>query len=151
MVKISHDHDPYAHAFFLFWSFVKATLLAILMAGTALVLTLMAFAYVYLHKVSSHAGISTSQLIGTARQGWQTQVPQSNGRLNILLLGVDTLGNRDSSTVNTDTIMVASLALSGSKITTFSIPRDLFLPEGTKVNGIYDQAKRAGDLQPELK
>ncbi len=150
-VVISHAQDPHADIFILLWMFVKATLLAFVFVTVTFLLILSGFAYAYLHTVSAHAGVGIRQLLSTVQRGWNTTVTLKNGRENILLLGVDTLGNRSSTNINTDTIMVVSFDTRRGSITTFPIPRDLFLAkEKVKINGIYDVALHAGNPHPEL-
>jgi len=70
----------------------------------------------------------------------------TNGRINILLLGIGG-GNHDGPNL-TDTIILASIDSKNNKISLLSIPRDLWIPElGGKINTAYanGQAKQAGD------
>lgn len=62
--------------------------------------------------------------------------PAANARVNILLVGIDSLPNR--VTALTDTMLVVSLATDGGPSAMISVPRDLYgvpLPDGTPFNG----------------
>lgn len=149
-VIVSHDHDAHAHTFLFFWAFVQATLLAVGFVFVTLLIAGALLSYRYVHTVSLHAGVGIKSLLETGKVGWQTSVPTTNGRENILILGVDTLGNRDSSAINTDTIMVASLGLKDGVATTFSIPRDLYLmDEKAKINSLYGLALKDKNPRPQ--
>lgn len=65
-----------------------------------------------------------------------TSLKSSEGRINILLLGISG-GTRAGSNL-TDTIMVASYNLKSNELYLISIPRDLWLPAlSTKANAVY--------------
>lgn len=152
IVTIPKETETHSTSLLVLWMLVKATILALGFVLVTLVITGAIFAYSYLYRVSSHAGIGVRPLISIVRSGWSTPVPQTHGRENILLLGIDTLGNRDSTTINTDTIMIASLDLDQGKITTFSIPRDLYIrSENAKVNSLYSKARASNNPTPEKK
>lgn len=65
-----------------------------------------------------------------------TGLKSSNGRVNVLLLGIAG-GTHDGATL-TDTIMVVSYDLKTNQVFLISIPRDLWLPAlQTKANAVY--------------
>lgn len=65
-----------------------------------------------------------------------TSLNSTNGRVNILLLGIAG-GTHDGSSL-TDTIMVASYDLGTNQVYLISIPRDLWLPAlQSKANAVY--------------
>lgn len=80
----------------------------------------------------------------------QSSLKQTNGRVNILLLGIGG-ANHDGPNL-TDSIIVASYDLQSKNVTLFSIPRDLWLPNiNEKVNtayqiGLNKQSLPSGDV-----
>jgi LCP family protein required for cell wall assembly len=72
----------------------------------------------------------------------------SEGRLNILLLGI---GGKENNAPNlTDTIMIASINLKTNQVALLSIPRDLYvtvpsLNVQTKINAVYQLGLNSGD------
>ena len=98
---------------------------------------------------------------GTETPG-TTPAPRWDGkeRLNVLLVGIDQRG--DSTTFNTDTLIVASVDPVNGTVTMFSIPRDTVdfpVPEnaqqlygatyGNKINSYYASASRHPDVFPD--
>lgn len=135
----------------LFWIFVKSTILAIGLVLATFIIGLAIFAYAYSNAVARHAGLSLGSLYGLAAKGWSTEVAQTQGKKNILVLGIDSLSTRNNEDINTDTIMVASVNLNRGAVTTFSLPRDLFLTDAKiKINAIYAREVRGGSQNPEL-
>ncbi len=72
-------------------------------------------------------------------------VPEGTKRINLLLVGIDSLPGRVTSL--TDTMLVVSLSLDGGPSAMISVPRDLYgvpLPDGTlfnrKLNGLMSYA-----------
>lgn len=75
--------------------------------------------------------------------GGSSNLKSTNGRVNILLLGIGG-GNHDGADL-TDSIIVASYSLSTHNVTLFSIPRDLYLPSiKDKINAAYEDGKFQG-------
>lgn len=133
----------------LFGVFIKATILALLLVIVPLGTIFGFLTYRYLHTLSQHAKMDLPELVSTLRSGWRKGVVEDQGRQNILILGVDSAVFRDADNVNTDTMMIASLGLDSGVMTTFSIPRDLYLVDRKqKVNAIYGYALKSGDPQP---
>jgi LCP family protein required for cell wall assembly len=80
-------------------------------------------------------------------------VPEGTKRINILLVGIDSLPGR--VTALTDTMLVVSLSLDGGPSAMISIPRDLYgvlLPDGTpfnrKLNSLMTYAAARPDSFP---
>ncbi len=68
------------------------------------------------------------------------ELKNTDGRTNILLLGVDgrSLGNVHSSSKLTDTILILSIDKEAKRPVMISIPRDLWISQyGVKINSIY--------------
>ena len=81
-------------------------------------------------------------------------VPKDGERINVLLVGVDKLPDRDASL--TDTMIVASLDPVGSTVSMLSLPRDMVnVPlangdvYGPKLNSLLSFAERNPDTFPE--
>ena len=132
-------------------------------AGLALSLV----AALSLHLILGGYVATASELVGgifssgTENPG-TTPAPRWDGkeRLNVLLVGIDQRG--DSTTFNTDTLIVASVDPVNGTVTMFSIPRDTVdfpVPEnaqqlygatyGNKINSYYASASRHPDVFPD--
>lgn len=147
---VTHEHDAWALFFTHFWRGIALGLLFLLAVGLGLAARLGYWGYGYLNTVSKEAGMSLSQILSVAKTGWNQPVKQTDNRVNFLVLGIDTLGNRSSDQIMTDTIMVLSLNTTNGVVTSFSVPRDLYIASAkVKINGIYQQAKTAGNPQPQ--
>jgi len=130
-------------------------------------LTLSLFAALSLHLILGGYVATASELVGgifssgTDNPG-TTPAPRWDGkeRLNVLLVGIDQRG--DSTTFNTDTLIVASVDPVNGTVTMFSIPRDTVdfpVPEnaqqlygatyGNKINSYYASASRHPDVFPD--
>ena len=130
-------------------------------------LTLSLFAALSLHLILGGYVATASELVGgifssgTENPG-TTPAPRWDGkeRLNVLLVGIDQRG--DSTTFNTDTLIVASVDPVNGTVTMFSIPRDTVdfpVPEnaqqlygatyGNKINSYYASASRHPDVFPD--
>jgi LCP family protein required for cell wall assembly len=73
-----------------------------------------------------------------------SDIKSENGRVNILILGIGGKGHDGSDL--TDTMILASVSLTGKSIRTVSIPRDIWIPEiRAKINSAYYW----GEVQPE--
>jgi anionic cell wall polymer biosynthesis LytR-Cps2A-Psr (LCP) family protein len=121
--------------------FLKATLLAIVIAFGLLLLTGAVMAGVAYHKFNqflSNAEITKDEFTQTIETGLSQQPSQENGYKNVLLLGVDTLETRGESLPLTDTMMLISLNMNTGSVTTLPLPRDLWHEEyKTKINALY--------------
>ena len=132
-------------------------------AGLALSLV----AALSLHLILNGYVATASELVGgifssgTETPG-TTPAPRWDGkeRLNVLLVGIDQRG--DSTTFNTDTLIVASVDPVNGTVTMFSIPRDTVdfpVPEnaqqlygatyGNKINSYYASASRNPNVFPD--
>lgn len=103
----------------------------------------------YLRVVAYHGNVSMSQLVTTMIASQSVELTQTNGQKNILILGTDQLGNRDSSVVLTDTILVMSIGLDDGTITSFSFPRDLYIAShSAKINSLLEKGKTLSPTKP---
>ena len=130
-------------------------------------LTLSLVAALSLHLILGGYVATASELVGgifssgTENPG-TTPAPRWDGkeRLNVLLVGIDQRG--DSTTFNTDTLIVASVDPVNGTVTMFSIPRDTVdfpVPEnaqqlygatyGNKINSYYASASRNPNVFPD--
>lgn len=72
--------------------------------------------------------------------------------LNFIVLGLDERNDRLEKTETTDTIIFASLNLENQKLTTISLPRDLWDYDlKTKINGIYPLSLESSDSSKFIK
>ncbi len=84
------------------------------------------------------AQTTPGNLITTGLIGLNTTPRQTDGRINILILGLDSLATRGDARALTDTIMIASLNTQTGEIKAVSLPRDLWVPEQqTRINSLY--------------
>lgn len=127
----------FLHTIFLICSFLFTLLL-----GAAMMLILIGFLFMtlYTRVIAQNAGHDPLQLVRTIAQS-RLQLPiQSDGRENILVLGTDILGNRDSEQVRTDTMMIASIGLDRGDVKLISFPRDLWIAsQSAKINALYEK------------
>lgn len=99
----------------------------------------------YAKIVGDHAGMRMGQLLSIVRQADEESIVQTDGRKNILILGIDALETRDRDSILTDTIMVASIDIHDGVISTFSFPRDLYITShSAKINALYHKAVEEG-------
>ena len=85
----------------------------------------------------SAAGTSIKTLYQDARKGWSSQLPLSQNRTNILILGLDEMSASRKGSMLTDTIIIASINQTG-EVTLISMPRDIWIdPLKTKINSLY--------------
>lgn len=148
-VSVTHEADRFAHISHAFFKGVAIAIIAItllLLVATGVVARM---GYQYLHVVSESSGISIKNLLSIAKTGYRSSVKQENGRVTVLLLGIDTLANRSEDRMMTDTMMIASIDLKTALVTTFSIPRDLFITsKNMKINNVYDDARKKVGVRP---
>lgn len=70
--------------------------------------------------------------------GSVTEIKQTDGRTNFLLIGIDQRTSGPVTSVLTDTMMVISIDQKGKNAVVVSIPRDLWVEETrTKINAVY--------------
>lgn len=125
---------PLAMAVTFSLSIAIAVILLVVTAGIAL-----GFAWQKVMTFANAAQTSPIELAAQGITGYFTPLQtEPNGRLNFLILGVDTLANRDSSIPLTDTIMIISTNVSQGQMTAISLPRDIWDPTyKDKINSIY--------------
>jgi LCP family protein required for cell wall assembly len=129
-VLIKHSHPV--------WKWVKRGLIFFIAVLVTLLVVAGIFAYSYFHTVVLNAQMSDRKLFSIVKAGLTAKLDVQNGRQNILILGIDELANRDTNSINTDTMMVASINVKTGKIDTVSVQRDLFLADKkVKINGLY--------------
>ncbi|NCN03897.1 MAG: LCP family protein [Candidatus Pacebacteria bacterium] len=99
------------------------------------VLTAGYFKYQEFYKVTD---LSIRNSYDLVRRGLESDISQTDGYKNILVLGLDSLDTRGDAPPLTDTIMLISLNLQSAQINTLSLPRDLWHEEyQTRINALY--------------
>lgn len=103
-----------------------------------------------LNQFLSTAGIEREKFFQTIEIGLSTTPQQTDGRVNILLLGTDELENRADSVILTDTLLLVSLDLDDNTAYTLPLPRDLWSEEyQTKINALYHYGAERSPESPE--
>jgi LCP family protein required for cell wall assembly len=119
----------------------KTALLTILFVFILFGVTLVGiglFAAQKIHQLANAAQSTPTELFNLAQAGWDEPLTQTDNKMNILILGVDQVSNRQGDPLLTDTMMLASINTSTAQINLLSLPRDLWLPDyQTKVNALY--------------
>ncbi len=78
------------------------------------------------------------KLFKKARQQETNQILGKNNQLTLMVLGIDTLSQREGSSPLTDTLLLTQIDLDQAVITTISLPRDLWSEAyQTKINALY--------------
>lgn len=120
---------------------LKSTLLSLVFVGILLIITAVGvgiFAYTRFTTFLQTAGLTQKQVKNYIDSGLQTTIPNKNGVTTFLLLGIDSVANKAEAPILTDTMMLVSLNQNTGKITTMSLPRDLWSKEyKTKINALY--------------
>lgn len=133
--------------------FLKAQLVTLLFLLLFLILSVAVVAgvgYLKFRQFSQRSGLSLVQLIEIARTGWQQTPQQTAGRVNFLVLGLDSLKTRGDVPALTDTMMLVSLNLQTAQLRTLSLPRDLWNEAFiTRINALYHYGLERDPSQPE--
>lgn len=125
--------------------------LLLLFSGVFVVLLVVSIAAAWITAnrlvTSAHAKLSTffqaaqtspTELFTLGLVGWHSTPTQTNGRKNILVLGVDSLSTRGDAPPLTDTIMIVSLDLKSGTAQAISLPRDIYVEDlQTRINALY--------------
>lgn len=100
--------------------------------------------YISLFSVASGLRIGTiTNIIKTA---YKNRATFKEKDITFLLLGLDKRNDSLEHTLLTDTILFASLTTNNGKLTTVSLPRDLWIPAlQTKVNALYFYGQKDGN------
>jgi len=135
-----------------FW--IKASALAVLMAGGLLLLTVFVIGLIGWHKfsaVAKQAQISPTALLDQIKSGWHTSPKSQSNQTNFLILGTDELTSRGDVPPLTDTMLLVSLNLKSGKINLLPLPRDLWSSEyQTKLNALYSYGEDHTPGHPEF-
>ncbi|GIK83909.1 MAG: hypothetical protein BroJett025_05310 [Patescibacteria group bacterium] len=133
--------------------FFKATLLSLLFVGVMLLVTALGvalFGYSKLNQFAKQAHTTPTELKTVVTTALQTTPKQTDGYKTILLLGVDTVTNKPNSPELTDTLLLLSINMDTGKISTLSLPRDLWAPAyQTRINALYEYGKEKYPQRPE--
>ncbi len=96
------------------------------------------------------AQTTPAQLLTLATVGLNTSPVQTDGKKNILILGIDSLATRGNAPALTDTMILLSLDMKTGAISSLSFPRDLWLDDlKTRVNALYFYGIERYPDQPE--
>jgi len=102
-----------------------------------IIFSLSIFSWWYLTAFQQAAGKTISYFYQTSKEIKNHQIKSDENRTNILLLGLDEIGQVREGSLLTDTIIIISISSSGS-INLIPLPRDLWINSlKTKINAIY--------------
>lgn len=119
-------------------------LLAVTAAGIGI------FAYSKLNEFLSVSGLSFSEAKQLVQQGINQQPQKTDNKTVILILGIDTVANKNAAPPLTDTMLLASIDYQSGIITLLSLPRDLWSEEyKTKINALYYYGQERYPNEPE--
>lgn len=115
----------------------------------ASVLILLIFlSFLIVKSANFHSFTNFSKIVSNFIFAPKDRVKSSNGRVNILVMGIGGEGHTGPDL--TDTMIVVSVPLNNSQLVTISIPRDIWIPEiRAKINSAYywgNQKKEGGGL-----
>lgn len=120
---------------------LKSTLLALTIATGMLVVTaigLLIFVYSKFSVFLSTAGLSFDQAKSYVEQGLSTELPSQDNVTTFLLLGIDTVENKEGAPPLTDSMVLVSIDHRDGSVKTVALPRDLWSEEyKTKINALY--------------
>jgi len=115
--------------------------LSLFLAGIMLIFTAfgaIALAWSQIKTLSTVAHTTPVSLMTEAVSGWWQRPTETNGRKNILILGVDSLESRGDAPPLTDTMLITSLDLKSGQLHLLSLPRDLWSDRyQVRINGLY--------------
>lgn len=104
----------------------------------------------YFTQFVTAAQISRSDFFTQIQTALRQSPEQTDGRVNVLVLGTDSLANRAGDPVLTDTMMLMSVNLDTGELRTLSLPRDLWSKEyQTKINALYHYGTERYPQSPE--
>lgn len=113
-----------ALGFILFFTFISALVVGLV-------------AYKKLQMFSQASGLPLSELHTLLSTAWEQPPRAENDRITVLVLGLDTVANRDQPAL-TDSMLLASIDLKTGSVSLMSLPRDFWLDEyQTKINALY--------------
>ena len=117
---------------------IKKILMGMLLGVVILVLVALVFVLTYIRNFSRSAGISAPELVSLVKTGVHNKDQFTNQNITFLFLGLDKRDDELEKTLLTDTMMIGSLNTGTGKLTTISLPRDLWIPDlSTKINSLY--------------
>ena len=107
---------------------------AAIIASVLILLILLSFLIV--KSANFHSFTNFSKIVSNFIFAPKDQVKSSNGRVNILVMGIGGEGHTGPDL--TDTMIVVSVPFNNSQLVTISIPRDIWIPEiRAKINSAY--------------
>lgn len=122
----------------------SATRLLLLLVGGVFLIALViaasisVFAWRQFSSFAKEANTTPQELLQMVEDGLTQPAKVSDGKINILLLGLDTLETRPGSPPLTDTLLLVSISPKDETIHMLSLPRDLWSKEyKTRINALY--------------
>lgn len=113
-----------ALGFVLFFAFISAVVVGFV-------------AYNKLQIFSQASGLTLPELRTLVSTAWDQHPQPEDDRVTVLILGLDTVANRDQPAL-TDSMLLASIDVQTGSISLLSLPRDFWLDEyQTKINALY--------------
>lgn len=120
---------------------LKSTLLSLGFVIIFLLLTAIGlgiFAYTKFSTFLDIAGLSYSEAKTLITEGIKAEPKNTNGKTTFLVLGIDSVANKEGAPPLTDTILLLSIDYSSGELNGVSLPRDLWSEEyQTKINALY--------------
>lgn len=121
--------------------FLKAQFYTFLFLLLFFFLTILVIGLIGYFKYCSFAkesGLSLNDSYHLIKNGWNTQITNTDGYKSILVLGLDSLETRGDSPALTDTMMLISINTDTATVKTLSLPRDLWNEAyQTRINALY--------------
>ncbi len=125
------------------WNLIKYGVVFLCGAIVTLILLILVVSVLYVRAITTAAGVPPQVLFETAVESKNFSITQSDGRKNILILGIDSLENRNTTSLLTDTVMVASVGITKGDVKLVSVPRDLWIAsESAKINSLLEKGVR---------
>lgn len=133
------------------WRVLRYTIVFICGAVTSAMLIALVVLGVYLRIFFVHAGIDWNQAMEMMRAVEESKVLMTAGRTNVLILGTDNLSNRDTESVLTDTILLASVGVPNADVKLISFPRDLWIAsQSSKINALWEKERKKEEEKEHL-
>lgn len=124
--------------------------LALLFSAVTLTSIFGLFYHTYLYDFKKSSHLSNQEIVDLIQSGLDSELKQTHGKINVLVLGTDVVANRAGDPILTDTIVLLSLDLTTGKLRSLSFPRDLWVPSyKTKINSLYQYGKDRYPSEPQ--
>lgn len=132
---------------------LKATTLSLVFVLIFILITVLAagvFAYSKFSKFLSTAGLTFSESRELLKTAANTLPQKTNEKTTFLILGIDSVSNKQGAPPLTDTMLLMTVDYSTGTIRGLSLPRDLWSQEyKTKINALYYYGQERYPENPE--